>query len=112
MRAFRVAPNDILSNLFLEDLEKIWELRKWIPDPCSPFLHNLKPLNDGEDACRQNVTNECVDYWTRKGDGDTWRHKEHTYTTTENVGAVHTEWAEDCGIKRWFYESGLVGRAS
>ncbi len=65
-------------------------------------------MNDGEDACRQNVTNECVDYWTRKGDGDTWRHKEHTYTTTENVGAVHTEWAEDCGIKRWFYESGLA----
>ena len=69
-------------------------------------------LINGEDACQQSVTNECVDYWTRKGDGDTWRHKEHTYTTTENVGAVHTEWAEDCGIKRWIYESGLVGRAS
>ena len=37
-----VAPNDILSNLFLEDLEKIWALRKWIPDPCNPHLHYLK----------------------------------------------------------------------
>lgn len=67
---------------------------------------------DGEDATQQSVTNECVDYWTRKGDGDTWRHKEHTYTDKENVGAVHTEWAEDAGLKRWLYESGIVGRAS
>ena len=33
---------DIISNLFLEDLEKIWELKKWIPDPCNPYLHYLK----------------------------------------------------------------------
>ena len=44
----RVAPNDILSNLFLEDLEKIWELRKWIPDPCNPHFHNLKPEPEEE----------------------------------------------------------------
>jgi len=37
-----VAPSDIISNLFLEDLEKIWELKKWIPDPCNPHLHYLK----------------------------------------------------------------------
>ena len=37
-----VAPSDIISNLFLEDLEKIWELKKWIPDPCNPYLHYLK----------------------------------------------------------------------
>ena len=43
MPAFFVAPNDIISNLFLEDLEKIWELKKWIPDPCNPYLHYLKP---------------------------------------------------------------------
>lgn len=68
---------------------------------------------DGADACQQSVTNECVDYWTRlNSETGEWRHKEHTYTTTENVGAVHTEWAEDCGIKRWLYESGIVGRAS
>ena len=41
--AFFVAPSDIISNLFLEDLEKIWELKKWIPDPCNPHLHYLKP---------------------------------------------------------------------
>ena len=38
-----VAPSDIISNLFLEDLERIWELKKWIPDPCNPYLHYLKP---------------------------------------------------------------------
>lgn len=68
---------------------------------------------NGADATQQSVTNECVDYWTRlNGDTGEWRHKEHTYTTTENVGAVHTEWAEDAGLKRWLYESGIVGRAS
>ena len=45
---FPVAPNDILSNLFLEDLEKIWELRKWIPDPCNPHFHNLWPEPEEE----------------------------------------------------------------
>jgi hypothetical protein len=43
-----VAPSDIISNLFLEDLEKIWELKKWIPDPCNPYLHHLKQ-DDEED---------------------------------------------------------------
>ncbi len=47
-RCIFVAPNDILSNLFLEDLEKIWELRKWIPDPCNPHLHLLKPVLEEE----------------------------------------------------------------
>ena len=41
---FFVAPSDIISNLFLEDLEKIWGLKKWIPDPCNPYLHYLKPI--------------------------------------------------------------------
>ena len=41
---FLVAPSDIISILFLEDLEKIWELKKWIPDPCNPYLHYLKPI--------------------------------------------------------------------
>ena len=68
---------------------------------------------NGADATQQSVTNECVDYWTRlNSETGAWRHKEHTYTTNENVGAVHTEWAEDAGIKRWLYESGIVGRAS
>ena len=37
-----VAPSDIISNHFLEDLEKIWELKEWLPDPCNPYLHYLK----------------------------------------------------------------------
>lgn len=36
------ASSDIISNLFLEDLERIWELKRWIPDPCNPHLHYLK----------------------------------------------------------------------
>jgi hypothetical protein len=41
-QVFFVAPSDIISNFFLEDLERIWELKKWIPDPCNPHLHYLK----------------------------------------------------------------------
>ena len=44
-----VAPSDIISNLFLEDLERIWELKMWIPDPCNPHLHYLKPDEQEED---------------------------------------------------------------
>jgi len=39
-----VAPSDIISNLFLEDLEKIRELKKWIPDPCTPYLHFITQI--------------------------------------------------------------------
>ena len=46
--AYFVAPSDIISNLFLEDLENIWELKKWIPDPCNPHLRDLKQ-DDEED---------------------------------------------------------------
>ena len=46
--SFWVAPSDIISNLFLEDLERIWELKKWIPDPCNPHLHYLKPIFEEE----------------------------------------------------------------
>ena len=28
----------LFSNQFLEDLDKIWELRHWIPDPSKPIL--------------------------------------------------------------------------
>ena len=44
-----VAPSDIISNLFLEDLEKIRELKKWIPDPCTPYLHYLKTYEQEDD---------------------------------------------------------------
>ena len=33
LRDFIVPHNEIFSNRFLEDLEKIWELRYYIPDP-------------------------------------------------------------------------------
>ena len=49
MPAFFVAPSDIISNLFLEDLEKIWELKEWIPDPCNPYLHYLKTYEQEDD---------------------------------------------------------------
>jgi hypothetical protein len=49
MPGILVAPSDIISNLFLEDLERIWELRKWIPDPCNPYLHYLKHNEQEED---------------------------------------------------------------
>jgi hypothetical protein len=44
-----VAPRDIMSNLFLEDLERIWELRKWIPDPCIPHLQYIEQQVDKEE---------------------------------------------------------------
>ena len=47
--AFFVARSDIISNLFLEDLERIWELKKWIPDPCTPYLHYLKTYEQEDD---------------------------------------------------------------
>lgn len=77
------------------------------------FLTQVKV--NGAVATSQVITGEeCVDYWTRwNGDTQAWRQKQHTYVSTiENCGAVHTEWAEDSQLKRWFYESGLVGRAS
>jgi len=43
-----VAPSDIISNLFLEDLERIWDLKEWIPDPCNPHLHYLKSTPEEE----------------------------------------------------------------
>ena len=33
-----VPPDVLFSNQFLEDLDKLWELRNWIPDPTKPIL--------------------------------------------------------------------------
>jgi len=33
-----VPPDVLFSNQFLEDLDKLWELRQWIPDPTKPIL--------------------------------------------------------------------------
>lgn len=35
---FLVPLTVLFSNQFLEDLDKIWELRHWIPDPTKPIL--------------------------------------------------------------------------
>ena len=41
-----VPPDVLFSNQFLEDLDKIWELRHWIPDPTKPLLPpNLTKVN-------------------------------------------------------------------
>ena len=41
--AFLVPYDDIFSNQLLDDLDKIWELRYWIPDPTNPL------------ACRKTI---------------------------------------------------------
>ncbi|MCQ2183977.1 MAG: DUF4595 domain-containing protein [Bacteroidales bacterium] len=72
---------------------------------------------NGVDACQQSIDDNCVEYWTRakkndQGEFDHWRHKDHTYLSKDNLGDLHPEWAEDFGQKRWFYETGLLGRGS
>lgn len=72
---------------------------------------------DGKDQCQQSIDDLCVMYWTRAaknddGTVDHWRHKDHTYLSKDNLGDLHPEWAEDFGQKRWFYETGLLGRGS
>lgn len=36
LRGFSVAADVLLSNQFMEDLDRIWALRPWIPDPKDP----------------------------------------------------------------------------
>lgn len=33
---FRVPYTEVFSNQLLDDLDKLWELRYWIPDPTDP----------------------------------------------------------------------------
>lgn len=33
-----VPPAVLFSNQFLKDLDKLWELRYWIPDPTKPII--------------------------------------------------------------------------
>ena len=76
---------------------------------------------NGELKTIQSVVDGNVDFWTRKGkygevsedaDAAGWRKKMHTYYTEENIAGIHTEWNEDTEVKRWVYETGLLGRAS
>jgi len=70
----------------------------------------------------QNIDEDGnVEYWTRVGIADKvsddvdaagWRKKYHTYYDTPNAAGIHSEWDEDAQVKRWVYETGLLGRAS
>ena len=69
----------------------------------------------------QNIVDGDIEFWTRVGkygetsedaDASGWRKKMHTYHAEENIAGIHTEWDEDTEVKRWVYESGILGRAS
>lgn len=62
-----------------------------------------------------------IEWWGRVGiasqvsestSASGWRKKMHTYYSNVNAAGIHGEWDEDVKVKRWFYETGLVGRAS
>ena len=62
-----------------------------------------------------------IEWWGRVGIAEQvnesptaagWRKKMHTYYSNENAAGIHGEWDEDVNVKRWFYETNLVGRAS
>ena len=62
-----------------------------------------------------------IEWWGRVGIADQvtesptapgWRKKMHTYYSNVNAAGIHGEWDEDVCVKRWFYETNLVGRAS
>ena len=76
---------------------------------------------NGELKTIQNVVDGNIEFWTRVGkygevstdpEADGWRKKMHTYHAEENIAGIHTEWNEDTEVKRWVYETGLLGRAS
>ncbi|MBR6305549.1 MAG: hypothetical protein IKR38_02060 [Bacteroidales bacterium] len=77
----------------------------------------VKCLVDGKEKTLQTITDGNVEHWDRIGltkeDGTIlWREKRHEYYTELNKGGIHTEWAEDAQMDRWFWETGLLGRAS
>ena len=82
----------------------------------------LSCSKDGALQTVQQITEDgCVEFWTRIGIAETigesadaagWRKKMHTYYGEANIAGIHTEWNEDTGVKRWIYETGLLGRAS
>lgn len=76
---------------------------------------------NGELKTIQNIVDGNVEFWTRVGkygdistdpESDGWRKKMHTYYPEKNIAGIHTEWDEDTEVKRWVYESGIMGRAS
>lgn len=77
---------------------------------------------DGKVATVQSIDEEGnIEWWGRIGiesqvseqtTAPGWRKKMHTYYSNVNAAGIHGEWDEDVAVKRWFYETGLVGRAS
>ena len=77
---------------------------------------------DGVVKTVQSIDDEGnIEWWGRVGIEDQvtesptapgWRKKMHTYYSNENAAGIHGEWDEDVAVKRWFYETNLVGRAS
>lgn len=77
---------------------------------------------DGNVATVQSIDEEGnIEWWGRIGiesqvseltTAPGWRKKMHTYYSNVNAAGIHGEWDEDVAVKRWFYETGLVGRAS
>jgi len=77
---------------------------------------------DGKVATVQSIDEEGnIEWWGRIGiesqiseqtSASGWRKKMHTYYSNVNAAGIHGEWDEDVAVKRWFYETGLVGRAS
>ena len=43
-QSFLVPLSVLFSNQFIKDLDKIWELREWIPDPTKPILPPSKRI--------------------------------------------------------------------
>ena len=84
------------------------------------FLTKVKA--DGVVTTVQSIDDDGnIEWWGRVGIADQvtesttapgWRKKMHTYYSNENAAGVHGEWDEDAQLKRWFYETNLVGRAS
>lgn len=77
---------------------------------------------DGKVSTVQSIDEDGnIEWWGRVGiesqvseqpTAAGWRKKMHTYYSNVNAAGIHGEWDEDVQVKRWFYETGLVGRAS
>lgn len=77
---------------------------------------------DGKVSTVQSIDEDGnIEWWGRVGiesqvseqpTAPGWRKKMHTYYSNVNAAGIHGEWDEDVKVKRWFYETGLVGRAS
>ena len=77
---------------------------------------------DGKVSTVQSIDEDGnIEWWGRVGiesqvseqpTAAGWRKKMHTYYSNVNAAGIHGEWDEDVKVKRWFYETGLVGRAS